>query len=388
MPCNAYLIILHTSYYLWSISHPSKNGIPSFDLSNDDKATPITTDGMTPSQLAVERVITKVINHYSITLDITDKIRITFKSKLWRMRKKLSSTGGKKRKQLLCSWKEGKGSVWDFTVDGNEASRQMTARKRQVEEQLQQQTIKQLKLEEEVKELKHRVQTQSAVISDLSSKKKRRSTSKHWTQYSRQQKAKIKKRVADNLRTTLNILCEHEKLKVCNIEMINIDTQGKEILDIGRGTFSQIQETPSSSKKLNSTLLIKDKYGISNEAYHELHMLHPQLPNYSQIQKTIKEMNSTLTITNTPNNTMGVQINLRPCVTACLSHLLPSTTGTQRKVRIKLTGDGTQIARGLNVVIFAFTILEKDLNPTSAHGSHPVAIIRTTETFDKSTKHH
>ena len=76
-------------------------------------------------------------------------------------------------------------------------------------------------------------------------------------------------------------------------------------------------------------------------------------------------MNSTLTITNTPNNTMGVQMSLHACVTACLSHLLPYTTSTHRNFRIKLTGDGTQIARGLTVVDFAFTILEKELNPTS-----------------------
>ena len=127
--------------------------------------------------------------------------------------------------------------------------------------------------------------------------------------------------------------------------------------------------------------MIKDKFGISNAAYHELSMLHPQIPKSSQIKKTIKEMNSKLTITNTPND-MGVEINLGTCITACLMHLLPSTTDTYRKVGIKLTGDGTQIARGLNVVTFAFTVLENDLNPTSVYGSHPVAIIKTTETYE------
>ena len=112
-------------------------------------------------------------------------------------------------------------------------------------------------------------------------------------------------------------------------------------------------------------------------------MLHPVLPKSSEIQKHIKDMNSQLTITSTPNNTMGVQLNLKTCITTCLLHLLPTTTGTYRKVRIKLTGDDTRIARGLNIVVFAFTVLEKDLNPTSVHGSHPVAIIKSKETFEK-----
>jgi len=66
--------------------------------------------------------------------------------------------------------------------------------------------------------------------------------------------------------------------------MINVDTQGRETLDIEKGTFTQTQQTLPTQEKLNSTLLIKDKYGISNTAYHELHMLHPQLPNNLQIQ--------------------------------------------------------------------------------------------------------
>ena len=79
---------------------------------------------------------------------------------------------------------------------------------------------------------------------------------------------------------------------------------------------------------------------------------------------------------------MGVQLCLTTCITACLVHLLLSTTGTQRKVHIKLTGDGTLIARGLNVITFPFSVLEKELQPTSVNGSHPIAIIKSTEKFE------
>ena len=216
-------------------------------------------------------------------------------------------------------------------------------------EELQQEIVKRQKLEDEVKDLKQKLHMQSQVISDLSFKKKRRSRSKHWTQYSRQQKNKIKRHVAENVKVALDILCKSEKMKACSVEMINIDTKAKEVLNLESGSFTT-QQVTSPTTTVNSTILIKDKFGISNAAYHELSMLHPVLPKSSEIQKHIKDMNSQLTITSTPNNTMGVQLSLKTCITTCLLHLLPTTTGTYRKVRIELTGDGTQIARGLNCI--------------------------------------
>ena len=49
-------------------------------------------------------------------------------------------------------------------------------------------------------------------------------------------------------------------------------------------------------------------------------------------------------------------------------------------IRIKLTGDGTRIARGLNIVKFAFTILEEG---SSVLGNHPMAIMKVPETYDE-----
>ena len=40
------------------MSHPGKNGTPSFDLSDDDEAK-INTEGLTDYQILVERVIRK-----------------------------------------------------------------------------------------------------------------------------------------------------------------------------------------------------------------------------------------------------------------------------------------------------------------------------------------
>ena len=98
---------------MWSISRPGKYGRPLHDLSGDTEACVNNEDRYSPVQLAYERVITKTFTHYKIPLEITDTIRTTFKSKLHRMGKLLSGSGGKKRLRRLNEWKE---SVWEFKV--------------------------------------------------------------------------------------------------------------------------------------------------------------------------------------------------------------------------------------------------------------------------------
>lgn len=88
------------SYFLWSISHPGKSGVPQHDLSSD-KDLQISPGEFTPTQLKYERVIVKVFKHYDIPLSISESIRATFRSKLWRMGKLFARLGGTKRKQQL-----------------------------------------------------------------------------------------------------------------------------------------------------------------------------------------------------------------------------------------------------------------------------------------------
>lgn len=68
------LIILHSNF-LYSISHPGKNGTPLIDLSSDDEAK-VTTEGLTSHQIIIDRVIKKIFFKYGITLDITNKVKI------------------------------------------------------------------------------------------------------------------------------------------------------------------------------------------------------------------------------------------------------------------------------------------------------------------------
>ena len=53
-----------------------------------------------------------------------------------------------------------------------------------------------------------------------------------------------------------------------------------------------------------------------------------------------------------------------------------------RKVRVKLTGDGTNIGKHLHVVNFAFTILDEGDLAYSAAGNHCIAIFKEAEHYD------
>ena len=71
-----------------------KNGTPHFDLSEDETAS-VTTENLTNHQILIERVINKTFADHSIPLNVSDRIRATFSSKLWRMGKLFARLGTK-----------------------------------------------------------------------------------------------------------------------------------------------------------------------------------------------------------------------------------------------------------------------------------------------------
>ena len=98
-------------------------------------------------------------------------------------------------------------------------------------------------------------------------------------------------------------------------------------------------------------------------------------------------MNSEFNISPCPNGVIGVQQSLRVHIAyrikSPLEKTKENTTDLPHTIRVKLTGDGTSIARGLNVVNFAFTILEEGTKAQSVAGNHTVAIMKVSESYDE-----
>lgn len=189
------------SYYLYSISHPNKTGVPVYDLSKDPEAiVDINDENLTPVQLLIERVIMKVFNHYSIPLNVADSVRTTFRSKLWRMGKKLSTLGGTNREEQLRRWKA---SIWSLKIDSNEVLRQLRKRTLQTEHQLEYEISKRRRAEEEVKSLKSEVKKLEKTRdknSETRTSKTRGRSKKPWGSYSRQHQSVIKTGLANDIK--------------------------------------------------------------------------------------------------------------------------------------------------------------------------------------------
>ncbi len=136
---------MYSAATIYIVSRPDKYGRPTVDLSEDPEAR-VELSTLSESQLLLERIITKVFNHNAIPLDISDAIRATFRSKLWRMGKGLSKLGGPRRSQEIDRWTD-PGSIWSFTVDSNEVCKQLLKRKRDVEKELSREVTKRRKVE-------------------------------------------------------------------------------------------------------------------------------------------------------------------------------------------------------------------------------------------------
>lgn len=110
------------------------------------------------------------------------------------------------------------------------------------------------------------------------------------------------------------------------------------------------------------------------------------LPSSSQVKKFTSDLNSTFSLHPTPNGIIGVQQSLRERLSIRLTELIAKFDDQQEQVpttfRVKLTGDGTQIARGLTVVNIAFTILEEGQRACAAIGNHSIAIMKISEDYD------
>ena len=104
--------------------------------------------------------------------------------------------------------------------------------------------------------------------------------------------------MASSIKKSLNC-CEYEGFQPCLLELKDKNTGDQLTLDVNKGTFAykDIKETKYSttSSQTHSTLYVKDKFSVSNEAYHELSII-SDLPSSNQIKKLTASLNSYCTV--------------------------------------------------------------------------------------------
>jgi len=109
------------------------------------------------------------------------------------------------------------------------------------------------------------------------------------------------------------------------------------------------------------------------------------LPSSSKLKSLTRTLNAQFEIRSAQNGIVGVQQSLRERIMVRLTHLVEKAHKEDEilnTIRVKLTGDGTQIARGLSVVNVGLTVLEEGQRACSAFGNHSIAILKVLEKYE------
>ena len=57
------------------------------------------------------------------------------------------------------------------------------------------------------------------------------------------------------------------------------------------------------------------------------------------------------------------------------------TITEKRKIKVKITGDGTCISRNMHAILKAFTLIEDEASPNSPRGNHSIALLNAEENY-------
>ena len=88
-------------------------------------------------------------------------------------------------------------------------------------------------------------------------------------------------------------ICQAEGYDFCSLELKSRDTGECETLTLTTQAVCKNKDVSimTTDCKLHTSLYVKDKFSVSNQAYHELSMI-SDLPNFSQVRTLTKSLNS------------------------------------------------------------------------------------------------
>ena len=133
---------------------------------------------------------------------------------------------------------------------------------------------------------------------------------------------------------------------------------------------------------VNLWIYVKDKFNISNEAWHELSMKSKSIPNMYSIKQKVKLLNSNWNLFATPGEAEGIQISFKESLKEQISRLQTKGDFKDSTIKVKVSGDGTNIGKRLKIVNFTYTILNEKDKAMTEKGNYVLAILKTNEDYD------
>ena len=109
-------------------------------------------------------------------------------------------------------------------------------------------------------------------------------------------------------------------------------------------------------------IYVKDKFNISNKAWHELATQTKQMPNNYKIEKKLKELNAKWNLQPTPGQAERVQLSLRESLEEQEIRLQgKGVFHMNTKIKVKISGDGTNIGKRMGLTLTKGTNIGKRL---------------------------
>ena len=329
------------------------------------------SSGSSPSEAVVGTWLKAIHDRTGVRIAYTKAVHFALSNRAIFVKsktKKLASSGGRQMRAFLQS-------EWDFVVPASSIIEQLQKENDQLQVKVKSTETANEKLRKEL----------STVTNTHVSK--RRSTG---TDYSERHSRRLKRHRADTCCASLGWL-EKEGYVPLKLEALNTKTGDVEAIVLNpersEEVFGQSEITDNELDTINMLLFVKDKYDVSGRAYHEFATVCKQLPRHYKLKRRISELNTLWSIRPTPNGTCGVQQSLKDRLLLRIKQLhkvapKDAQFRTQKKIRVKLSGDGTNIGKHLHVINFTFTLLDEGSKAYSSDGNHVLAILREAESYD------
>ncbi|XP_021352099.1 uncharacterized protein LOC110466641 isoform X1 [Mizuhopecten yessoensis] len=191
--------------------------------------------------------------------------------------------------------------------------------------------------------------------------------------------SKRRKVERETVKKSLKFL-DKENIKPLSVS-VERENGKKEVLVLRESKEKQDME--ENSDELSALLYILDTFNISREAYAELSMYCKELPRRHVLQEYVNKLNTGFKIVDTPNG-LGVQQSLKTKLLQVLNSLTAEDNkfAPDGKIKIKLSGDGTNVGKRLHVVNVSFTVINEK-RCRAASGNYPLCVMNSKEAYSE-----
>ena len=219
----------------------------------------------------------------------------------------------------------------------------------------------------------------------------RKQNLKSFTDYSLRSQYRIKKKLEAECRSALEFTGLYDFVP-SSVELFNPETQQYEslcLLDTDElKTIVPAEENMEHQKMDNVYLMlyVKEKFNISNMAWHEIAYNSRDLPSSYSLKKRVSALNEKWDIFPTPGGTEGVQIQFEKSLKEQALRLMgEGQIEIGQKLKVKLSGDGTRIGKRLQLLNVTYCIINEGYRAATEKGNYILAIIKTKDDYQGIT---